>query len=159
MPTRAERQQRIDFIRQSRSRLTALVDSLNDEQLNGELLPGEWSVRQIVHHLADADMNGFIRLKLVLSEDYPPLKPYAQALWTAQPDEQQIPAAASLHILQGLHERWFSLFESLTDKQWQRTGYHPENGDMTVDDLLVMYVGHWTLHYDQIEKTLAAQPK
>ncbi len=160
MPTREERQQRIDVIRHFPSRFTALVKNLDDDQLNGEFLPGEWTVRQIVHHVPESHMNSFIRLKLILSEDHPTLKPYDQALWTAMPDATQISVEASLLILRGVHERWCCLFESLSDDQWKRTGHHLENGDMTVDDLLVMYDDHCHLHYEQIVGTLAAaKPK
>ena len=156
MLTAAQRQHHIDVIRQFPAHLTALVVNLNDAQLKAEFLPGEWTVQQIVHHLPDSHMNGFIRLKFVLTEDHPTLKPYDQVVWAVLPDVEKTPIKASLNILAGLHERWGNLFESLTEEQSQRTGYHPEHGDMTVDDLLVDYSSHCDNHYNQITRTLAA---
>ena len=159
MPTREERQKRIDVIRHFPSRFAALVNGLSEDQLNGEFLPGEWTVRQIVHHVPESHMNSFIRLKLILSEDHPTLKPYDQDKWALMPDVAQTPIDASLLILKGLHERWTNLFESLTEEQWKRRGYHPEIGDITPDDLLVIYEDHCNIHYEQVIKTLAAAPK
>ncbi|MCZ2099620.1 MAG: DinB family protein [Anaerolineae bacterium] len=125
-------------------------------QLNTAYIPGEWSVRQIVHHLPDSHMNSFIRLKLMLSEDSPTLKPYDQEQWALLPDVDATPIRASLLILEGLHERWCSLFESLSEDQWARKGYHPEVGAITVEDLIVTYSDHCDAHYEQIARTLAA---
>ncbi len=154
-----ERQRRIDIIRQFPARLTALVANLSETQLKSEYLPGEWTVQQIVHHLPESHMNSFIRLKLILTEDHPTLKPYDQALWAVLADVNATPVDSSLVLLRGLHQRWAILFELLTDEQRQRTGYHPENGDMTPDDLLVVYSDHCDIHDEQIRRTLAAAPR
>lgn len=156
MLTPAERQRRIEIIRQFPARLTEVVRGLTDEQLTTAYIPGEWSAQQIVHHMPDSHMNSVIRLKLILSEDRPTLKPYDQEQWALQADVDRTPIRASLLILEGLHERWCNLFESLTEEQWVRTGFHPEWGDITPDDLLVTYSDHCDAHYEQITRTLAA---
>lgn len=156
MLTAEERQRRIDIIRQFPARLAEVVRGLSDEQLNTAYIPGEWSVRQIVHHVPDSHMNSFIRLKLMLTENSPTLKPYDQDLWALLPDVDGTPIRASLLILEGLHERWCNLFESLTEDQWARKGHHPEVGEITVEDLLVTYSDHCDAHYEQITRTLAA---
>jgi hypothetical protein len=158
MLTPAERQQRIEVIRQFPARLETLINSLNEAQLSTEYIPDEWTVRQIVHHLPDSHMNSFIRLKLILTLDYPMLQPYPQELWALLPDVEKTPVSVSLRLLSALHERWCILFESLTAEQWTRKGYHAENGDMTPDDLLVTYSDHCDNHWEQITRTLAAAP-
>ena len=158
MLTSEERQRRIAIIRDFPARLTELVTPLSEEQLKTRYLPGEWTVQQIVHHLPESHMNSFSRLKFILTEDHPTLQPYDQAKWALLPDVNLTPIQASLDILKGLHERWANLFASLSDEQCQRTGYHPENGDMTPDDLLVMYSDHCDIHVEQITRTLAAAP-
>jgi hypothetical protein len=158
MLTPEERARRIAIIRDFPPRLTALVGGLSDARLKGEFLPGEWTVQQIVHHLPESHMNSFVRLKLILTEDHPTLKPYDQAAWAELADVDATPIECSLVLLRGLHERWAILFERLTDHQRQRTGYHPENGDMTPDDLLVAYSDHCDIHVEQITRTLAAAP-
>jgi hypothetical protein len=102
-------------------------------------------------------MNSFIRLKLILTEDNPNLKPYDQDQWAKTPDAHDIPIESSLLLLKGLHARWVVIWENMTDEDWSRTGYHPENGTMTPDDVLRIYAAHGEGHIDQIKKTLAAK--
>ncbi len=158
MLTPTERKQQIDIIRQFPALLAALVSPLSEEQLSTEYIPGEWTVRQIVHHLPDSHMNSFIRLKLILTLDYPTLQPYPQELWALLPDVEKTPVSVSLRLLAALHERWCVLWENLTDEQWSRRGFHPDNGDMTPDDIVASYANHCTVHWEQIERTLAAAP-
>ena len=158
MLTPAEREARIAIIRTFPARLAALVENLSEEQLTTIYLPGEWTVQQIVHHLPDLHTNSVIRLKLILTEENPRLKPYDQEKWALLPDVTRTPISASLAILEGLHERWCNLFESLTEAQWARVGFHPEVGEITPDDLLMTYSDHCDIHYEQITRTLAAAP-
>ena len=156
MPTNEQRQEMIERIRRLPAQLEAVVRSLTREQLATHFLAGEWTVAQNVHHLADSHMNSFIRLKLILSEERPPLKPYDQDIWATTPD-YDTPIEDSLLLLTGLHRRWVALFEGLKESDWQRTGLHPEIGEVTPDDLLRIYAAHGEGHIDQIERTLAAQ--
>ena len=150
-----ERQQRIQTLRAFPAQLAEYVRDLSNEQLKTAYIPNEWSVQQIVHHLVDSHTNSVIRLKLILTQERPTLQPYDQDAWAALPDVDETPISASLQILTGLHERWTILFESLTDEQRQRTGFHPENGEVTPDDLLVAYSDHCDAHTEQILRTLA----
>ena len=154
--TLAERQERISRLRSLPANLERLVISLSDTELKICYMATEWSVQQIVHHLVDSHMNSVIRLKLILSEERPPLKGYDQDAWADQADVALTPISASLAILHGLHERWGNLFDSLTDEQYQRVGVHSEIGDVSVDDLLDSYADHGEIHIDQIKRVLAA---
>jgi len=151
-----ERQQRIDRIRRFPAELTALVEPLSDSQLNTQTIPGEWTVQQIVHHLPDSHMNSVIRLKRMLTEDNPTLRPYDQDAWAETPDVFETSITASLAILTGLHERWTNLLDALSDEQRARTGHHLEIGTINADDLVVIYSDHCDEHIDQIERVLAA---
>jgi hypothetical protein len=155
----AERNRLIDKIRALPGQIEALVSALTPEQLAGHFLAGEWNVAQNVHHLADSHMNSFIRLKLILTEEQPTVKPYDQDLWAATADGDNLAVADSLALLRGLHRRWATLFASLTESQWQRGGRHPEVGEITAESLLVTYSAHGEAHIDQILRTLAAQPR
>ena len=154
--TPAERQERISRLRSLPANLERLVISLSNTELKTRYMATEWSVQQIVHHLVDSHINSLVRLKLILSEDRPPLKGYDQDAWADQADVAMTPISASLAILHGLHERWGNLFESLTDEQYQRVGVHSEIGDVSVDDLLDSYADHGEIHIDQIKRVLAA---
>lgn len=152
--------ERLDLTRQIAelpAQLEELVGGLTPQQLLARPLAGEWSVAQNVHHLADSHMNSFIRLKLILTEENPPLKPYDQDAWAERADANHPDISLSLQLLRGLHARWAQLFDSLGDAEWARTGVHPESGIVTPADLLRSYARHGAGHLDQIARTLAAQ--
>lgn len=145
-----DRKQMIDKIRQLPPQVRDAVKGLNDEQLNTPYGPGKWTVLQVVHHLADSHMNAFVRMKLVLTEDNPTLKPYEQDDWARTREASQYPIQASLNILSGLHERWCNLLDSVPEAGWKRTAFHPENGAMTLDDFLTIYARHGEKHIGHI---------
>jgi hypothetical protein len=157
MLSREERSRLIEKIRILPEQIEGLVSGLSDEELRMHFLPGEWNVAQNVHHLADSHMNSFIRLKLMLTEDEPTLKPYNQDLWAVMVDGDNLDVLDSIRLLQGLHRRWVTLFDNLQESEWSRSGIHPEIGKITVEDLLRGYAAHGEAHNDQIRRTLAAQ--
>lgn len=156
MLTFEQRQEMIAAIRAFPAQLEARVNGLDERQLKTRFIPGEWSVIQNVHHLADSHMNAFIRTKLMLLEDRPTLKPYHQDDWAETPDSTTTSLAASLAILKGLHTRWADLFASLKDGDWGRVGLHPEAGEVSIESILQTYARHGAGHIEQINKTLAA---
>ena len=155
--TSQERKPLIDKIRRLPTQIEALVSGLNTAQLTGHFLVAEWTVAQNVHHLADSHMNSYIRCKLILTEEQPPLKPYDQDAWAGLPDAQSADLSTSLLLLQQLHARWVIFWETVPDDAWSRTGFHPDNGPMTLDDILRSYAAHGEAHIDQITRTLAAR--
>ena len=157
MPTATERQALLTKIGELPANIEAVVKNLNDEQLDTPCGEGEWTVRQVVHHLADSHMNSFIRLRLILTEEHPELKPYDQEVWATLPDAMELPLEHTFSILRGLHKRWIALFESLSAENWQRSGYHPEIGEITPDDLLVIYARHGEEHIEQTTRLLTAK--
>ena len=146
----------IEHIRQLPAQVAALVEPLTPKQLTAVTIPGEWSVAQNVHHLADSHMNSYIRCKLIATEENPTLKPYDQDLWAALPDSSTAEVATSLTLLRSLHSRWADFFAALPEQAWARTGFHPENGSVTLDSQLRTYVNHGHGHLDQIQRTIAA---
>jgi hypothetical protein len=148
--TPEERKAKIGKIRALPALLEDAVRGLNDAQLDTRYREGGWTVRQVVHHVADSHMNAVIRMKLILTEEKPKLKPYDQDSWALLPDVGKVPVSVSLEILRGLHDRWTRLLESVPDNAWKRVGYHPENGDMTLEDVLNTYSAHGEKHAGQI---------
>lgn len=137
----------------------AFTAGLIQEQLQGRFLPGEWSVAQNVHHLADSHMNSFVRTKLLLTEDQPTIRPYDQERWAVTVDADHADVEDSIRLLRGLHRRWVRLFESLDEEQWARTGIHPESGVISVVGILESYAAHGEAHLDQMRLTVAAQTR
>jgi hypothetical protein len=152
-----ERQLLIGKIRSLPNQVTALVQGLSEYQLTAHPLRGEWSVAQNVHHLADSHMNSYIRCKLIATEARPPLKPYNQDAWALFADAASPDIAESLALLRALHNRWASFWEHLPVDAWQRSGLHPESGELTLETMLRSYAAHGEAHLDQIRRTLTAQ--
>lgn len=157
MLTNEKREELIGKIEALPTQIEELISGLTEEQLLTHFIPHEWTVAQNVHHLVDSHMNSVIRLKLILTEDQPPLKGYDQDAWADLADGNTLAIEDSLMILRGLHRRWVKVFRSLDEAQWQRTGLHSEIGLVTVEDLVQTYAQHGEDHIDQITRTLAAQ--
>jgi hypothetical protein len=158
MLTTEERAMKIARLASLPALLCELVNGLSVAQLTTHYLAGEWTVAQNVHHLGDSHMNSFIRVKLILTEDHPTLRPYDQDAWALTPEANDPDLTPSLTLLTGLHARWVRLFSALDAAQWRRTGFHPENGDVLLEDILTTYAAHGEAHIDQIRRTLAAAP-
>jgi uncharacterized damage-inducible protein DinB len=125
------------------------LQGLKFAQINTPYREGGWTVRQVVHHIADSHMNAFIRVRLALTEDWPTIKPYNEAAWATLHDSTA-PIEWSLELLESLHARWVMLLQSLTDEQWQRGFRHPESGPMTVELATLVYGWHSRHHVAHI---------
>ena len=128
------------------------VSGLTAAQLDTPYRDGGWTVRQVVHHLADSHMNAFIRFKLALTEDAPQIKPYDEKAWVTLADVQGQDIEGSLLILQGLHARWSALLSSLTLEQLDRTFLHPESGPQKLDRTQQTYAWHCRHHVAHVAR-------
>lgn len=146
----------IDRLRALPDELEALVGGLTDADLD-HVLPGEWTVRQIVHHLADSHMSAVFRFKLPLTEDSPRFMTYDQDAFADLAD-YRMPIAPSMDILRGLHARFVALLSALTEEQWTRQGVHAEWGPLPVSEVAARYARHCDNHIEQINRVLASRP-
>lgn len=145
-----DRLERIAQIEALPELLAALVEDASESELDTTYREGGWTVRQVVNHLADSHMNAFVRMRLVLTEDHPILKPYRQDEWAALADSSGGSVGPSLAILRGLHARWAGMLRCLPDEVWERTGHHLEDGILSMDDLLVAYAEHCEKHLQHV---------
>jgi len=134
--------------------LEALVGSLTDAQLDHKM-PGEWTTRQIVHHLADSHMSAVFRLKLPLTSPTPPAFILYDQDAFAELADYQLPIEPSILVLRGLHARFAALLSALTDAQWAMTGTHTYWGTVTVAEVASRYADHCDIHVEQIIRVLA----
>ncbi|WP_456279134.1 YfiT family bacillithiol transferase [Bacillus sp. AK128] len=146
----------IESIKQLPIVLNEKVVNLTDEQLDLTYREEGWSIRQLVHHIADSHMNSLIRFKLALTEDAPTIKPYDEVQWALLPDSH-IAIHSSLRIIEGVHERWTTLLQSLKHDDYSRVFIHPELGQVPLSTALFLYVWHGNHHLAHID--LAIQPK
>lgn len=147
----AERARFIDELAEAPSELRGAVAGLDDAQLDTVYRESGWSVRQVVHHVADSHTNSFIRCKLALTEDAPVIKPYSEKAWAELGDSKRGGLEPSLSLLSSLHERWVLLLSSLPEDAFARTFVHPESGRTVSLDLnLALYAWHGKHHTAQI---------
>ena len=141
----SQRAEAISDVEATPSRLRAAVSGLSDAQLDTPYREGGWTVRQLVHHVADSHLNAYCRLKLTLTEDVPTIRTYDQAHWADLADSA-LPIDVSLDLLDAVHRRWVVLWRAMSDEDWRRRLQHPEVGAMGVDQLLALYSWHGKHH-------------
>lgn len=130
--------------------LRAAVDGLSREQIDTPYRDGGWTVRQLVHHVADSHVNAYCRTRDALTENWPEMKPYDEALWAELADARTLPVEISLELLDPLHRRWVALFESLRPEDWERGYSHRETGRTTLARQVAMYSWHSQHHVAHI---------
>lgn len=127
------------------------VQNLDEVQLNTAYREGGWTVKQVVHHVADSHMNAYIRFKLGMTEDNPTIKPYNEVQWAEMVDVKELPINLSVTLLFALHKRWHHYLQSLSKDDLARTVYHPENKvEYMLWDLMGMYAWHSRHHVAHI---------
>lgn len=135
------------------SRLRDVVDGLTDEQLAKTYRDGAWNVRQLVHHIADSQLNMYQRLKLALTDDNPSVPAFDQDAWATEPDTE-LPVESSLLMLDGINQRIVALAHTITPEQLQRTFTHAVNGEITVATKLKKLAWHEEHHLAHIQIAL-----
>lgn len=129
----------------------ASLNNASDADLDRTPSEGEWTPRQIIHHLADSEMTSAIRLRRLLAEDSPVIQSYDEEAFARQLHYER-PIETSLQVLKVTRESNASLLQCLTDEEWQRAGTHSESGSYSVEDWLRIYAGHAHDHAEQIRR-------
>src|SRR5689334_911205 len=145
-----DRRRYIDEIEQAPRNLRAAVAGLSEQQLDTPYRPGGWTVRQVVHHVADSHMNSYVRFRLALTEQEPTIKPYDQSLWAELADARTAPVEPSVALLESLHRRWVLLLRSLSPADFGRQFHHLELGVLSLDKNLALYAWHGRHHVAHI---------
>ena len=140
------RRQWIDAMAELPAGLCRAVDGLSDARLDTPYRPGGWTIRQLVHHVADSHLNAYTRFKFGLTEVRPTIKTYEQDDWAAEPDAQKAPVQVSLDLLHALHKRWVWRLREISESAWKRTITHPDFGEISLVALLALYAWHGRHH-------------
>jgi hypothetical protein len=143
-------------LRETLSLLPRAIDGLAPEQLRRPERPGKWSIAQILQHLADSEIVGAWRMRLILSHDRPPITGYDQDLWAARLHYEQADPAEALELFSVVRRANVRLLERATPEDLERAGMHAERGAETVERLRRLYAGHDLLHLRQIERVRRA---
>lgn len=148
-PTSAQRGEWILDITELPEQVRIAVQSLTPEQLTTPYRPGGWTVQQVVHHLADNDMNAFIRFKRALTEECPQAGSYREDLW-AELGDYYVPVEISLVLMKAVHDRFAALLRGMRENEFERTFISPAHGLMTLNVAVQRYAWHGRHHLAQL---------
>jgi hypothetical protein len=144
-----EREQLIAMYADGYRAVSEALLTITPDELDASASPGKWTPRQIVHHLADSEITGAVRFRLLLAEDRPSIKGYDQDEF-AQRLHYERPHAASLELFRSVRAATADLMACLTEADWLREGTHTETGRFGLDTWLRLYGPHAHRHADQI---------
>ncbi|MEZ4521548.1 MAG: DinB family protein [Thermomicrobiales bacterium] len=150
-----ERARLIDQYKRGYATILASIADMTDEEWDAREAPGEWSPREVIHHLADSEMTSAIRIRRLIVEDAPLIQGYDQEAFTARLYYDR-PIETSLLALEGARVSTSALLDCMTEEDWQSAGTHSESGDFSADDWLRAYAVHCDEHADQIMRARAA---
>jgi hypothetical protein len=148
--TQQELQSAIDDLAALPASLRKAVHGLDETQLDTPYRPGGWTVRQVVHHLADSHMNAFSRIRKALTETDPAIFAYDEKAWAELTDSRHAAVDLSLALIDALHGRLTMMLRSIEGPDWQRTFRHPERGSMRIDVNTLLYAWHGRHHVAHI---------
>ena len=151
---RAARAGHLETIGRTAATFLSLTNGCTDAQLDTPYRPGGWTVRQVVHHIADSHINAYIRMKFAVTEDAPAIKAYDEAKWAELPEARSGPPEMSVALLDALHRRWLAFLRGLADADFARVYVHPELGKVSLDEALALYAWHCRHHTGHIEQGL-----
>jgi hypothetical protein len=140
--------------RQGYDAVMAALDGITQAELDAREGPGEWSPREIAHHLADSEMTSAIRLRRLIVEDAPVITGYDQEAFVERLYTDR-PIAPSLAAFRAARDSTADILDRLTEGQWARQGIHSESGPYSVTDWLEIYAAHAHDHADQIRRARA----
>jgi hypothetical protein len=157
--TERTREEKIARFKQGEQWLRASIAGLSSADLDARPIPGEWSVREVVHHMADGEIIAAGRLRRMLAEDVPAMPGYDAGRFASDMNYEALPMDAALSAFAALRAYSANLIDNLTPEQWQRTGIHSEYGEQSVERWVEGNGNHVESHVGQIREIRAALGK
>ena len=154
--TREERDALVARYRDGADDFRAAIAGVTERELDRTGIDGEWTVREIAHHLADSELASAIRLRRLIAEDEPLIVGYDEEGYVRRLHVTERPIASSVDAAAAARASSLTILETLTEDEWARTGRHSESGAYSVEDWLRTYANHPWDHADQARRVLAA---
>ncbi|MEO5742040.1 MAG: DinB family protein [Vicinamibacterales bacterium] len=149
------RAQLIDRYKDGYRVVAAALDDASDKELDSKPAPGKWSVRDIVHHLADSEMTSAVRLRLLVAEENAAIRPYDEKEFATRLHYDR-PIAGSLLAFQAARLSTGELLDAMTEPDFSKQGTHPDHKSYGVERWLEIYAEHAHNHADQIRRARAS---
>lgn len=124
--------------------------------LTAHPIPGKWSAREIIHHLADSESTSALRLRRLLAEDRPVIQGYDQDHFATRLRYNEREIAPALEALRSARATTTQLLNLMEDADWKREGEHTESGRYTPEHWLEIYAAHAHNHAAQIRRLRTA---
>ena len=141
-------------------KLKKIVKKLREGALDKTYRQHGWTVRQVIHHLADSHMNAYIRMKLAVTENAPIVKPYEEQLWAETEDGKYGSVGMSLKLLSALHKRWVYFLSHLSDEDLDKVYYNPSSKrTIQVREAIALYTWHGKHHLAHVKLVAAGTGK
>ena len=154
--TREERDALLIRYRDGAAEFAAAVAGVTASDLDAHPIEGEWSIREIAHHLADSELTSAVRLRRLIAEDNAAIEGYDERSFTDRLHASERSIGSSLEAAAAARASTLSILECLTDDEWTRTGTHSESGAYGVERWLEIYAAHPADHAEQVRRVLAA---
>jgi hypothetical protein len=132
-------------------KLKKLIHGLTPKQLKWKPEPGKWSIAEILAHLADAEIAGSWRMRLIIGASGITVQPFDQDAWASVFEYDKRDAKHSLEVFRVLRENNLAMLKALPRESWDNFGMHLERGKETITHMTRMFAGHDTNHVRQIE--------
>jgi hypothetical protein len=142
----------IDVLRETPGAAARAVATLTPQKLKTPEAPGKWSIAMVLRHLADTDVVWGWRMRLILSQDRPPITGFDQDLWAERLDYAHADPNESLETFAVLRRDNLRLIEKATPEDLKRVGVHAERGEESAGYLVRLYAGHDLMHLSQIDR-------
>ena len=144
------RRRLVDRYRCGQAEVVSSLDAITAEELD-RCHPGEWSAREVVHHLADSETTSYVRLRKLIAEDDAVIHGYDEELFSRRLHYDR-PIDADLALLEAVRRSSAELLDSLSEAEWSKVGTHTDSGTYSVHVWLEIYAAHAHDHADQIRR-------
>jgi DinB superfamily len=138
-------------------KLERLIKGVSTAKLRKRPAPDKWSASEILAHLADTEIVGSFRMRLILGAPGTPIPAFDQDAWVVSGHYEKRDPRKSLELFRTLREANLALLKSLRPEQWKHFGMHAERGQETIERVVLMFAGHDINHLQQVERILAGK--
>ena len=142
----------VEVLRKTPSALEVFLATVPEQILTVPEAPGKWAIRDVFAHLADSELMGGVRLRMVLAQDRPTLIGYDQDLWSDRLRYSEVDVRRALEQFAVLRRSNLRLWENLSPADLTRVGLHNERGEESLGHMRNLYAGHDILHLNQLDR-------
>lgn len=146
------RTEHLENFRQGFEKLKTALQQYPRQIFDYKPSPEKWSIREIIIHLADSEVNGYSRCRKIISEPGSDLMLWDQPSWADKLKYREQDMDNALDLFNYLRTQTYDLLKNLPGEIWANHAVHPERGKITLDDWLKIYSEHVDVHINQMNR-------